>query len=96
MLDLADRYGEERADEVEIYLPLSQDDLAGFLSVSRRTVADPGATAGKHLIGTGRRSILIKSGARLATLRIVSAAVCKMSYEVIGDEWTMNIANSLE
>ncbi|MEV4623486.1 Crp/Fnr family transcriptional regulator [Asanoa sp. NPDC049573] len=70
LLDLGNRYGEERdGDQVEIALPLSQDDLAGFLAVSRRTVVRTlEQWREEGLINTGRRSMLLKETARLRTI----------------------------
>lgn len=67
LLELAQRHGHLDGDgSIVIDLPLSQDDLAGLLSVSRRTVSRvmEGWRAGEIVL-TGRRSIVIKKPDRL-------------------------------
>lgn len=63
LLDLGQRYGQAGPDgRRTIDLPLSQDDLAGFLSVSRRTVSrELNRWRSGGLIGTARRSIVLKN-----------------------------------
>ncbi|MBC3843649.1 winged helix-turn-helix domain-containing protein [Streptacidiphilus sp. 4-A2] len=68
LLELCERYGEPGpgAGEVRINLPLSQDDLAGLLMTSRRTVSralEQWRTLG--WIATGRQTLLVRSVERL-------------------------------
>ena len=68
LLELAERYGEpgSGAGEVRITLPLSQDDLAGLVVSSRRTVSRVlEQWRGLGWITTGRQSLLIRALDRL-------------------------------
>ncbi|BBH69913.1 Crp/Fnr family transcriptional regulator [Actinoplanes sp. OR16] len=67
LLDLAERHGYPDGNgRIVIDLPLSQDDLAGLLSVSRRTVSRVMETWRKNeIVLTGRRSIVITNVDRL-------------------------------
>jgi CRP-like cAMP-binding protein len=67
LLDLAERHGQaDRGGGIVINLPLSQDDLAGLLSVSRRTVSRVMENWRRdEIVLTGRRSIVIKDPDRL-------------------------------
>jgi len=67
LLDLAERHGQPDGDgAIVIDLPLSQDDLAGLLSVSRRTVSRVMENWRRdEIVLTGRRSIVIKDPDRL-------------------------------
>lgn len=72
LLDLALRHGSEVGDgHILISLPISQDDLAGMLSISRRTVARTIETLREQkIVVTGRKTILIKDVARLSALKV--------------------------
>lgn len=61
LLELGERYGDlDEKGSISINLPLSQEDLAGFLVISRRTVARAlEAWRESGLIVTGRRSIIV-------------------------------------
>lgn len=67
LLDLAERHGRPDGDgAIVIDLPLSQDDLAGLLSVSRRTVSRVMENWRRNeIVLTGRRSIVIMDSDRL-------------------------------
>jgi CRP/FNR family cyclic AMP-dependent transcriptional regulator len=68
LLELAERFGEPGpgAGEVRITLPLSQDDLAGLVVSSRRTVSRVlEQWRGLGWITTGRQSLLIRALDRL-------------------------------
>ena len=71
LLDLCERCGEpgRHAGEVRIALPLSQDDLAGLVLSSRRSVTRVlEHWRGQGVIATGRRALSITSLDRLKTL----------------------------
>jgi CRP-like cAMP-binding protein len=61
LLELADRFGEQRDDGVVINLPLSQSELAGWVGASREAVAKAlQALRSLGWIETGRRNTVIK------------------------------------
>ncbi|WP_329176627.1 Crp/Fnr family transcriptional regulator [Streptomyces sp. NBC_01477] len=71
LLDLADRCGEPArgAGAVSIGLPLSQDDLAGLLLSSRRTVSRVlEQWRAQGLVATGRKSLHLLQADRLKSL----------------------------
>jgi CRP/FNR family transcriptional regulator, cyclic AMP receptor protein len=60
LVELAETTGEASAEGIRLTLPLTQDDLAGWISASREAVARALASLRKrHLITTGRREITI-------------------------------------
>jgi CRP/FNR family transcriptional regulator, cyclic AMP receptor protein len=62
LLDLAVRYGVDTADHGRaIGLPLAQQDLAGLLATSPRTVA--------RILNGWRRAGLVRTGRRLVVIR---------------------------
>ena len=61
LLELADRFGEQRGDGVVINLPLSQNELAGWVGASREAVAKSLQTLRSlGWIETGRRNTVIR------------------------------------
>ncbi|WP_034593320.1 Crp/Fnr family transcriptional regulator [Hamadaea tsunoensis] len=70
LIDLSRNHGSPQADgSVLIGLPLSQDDLAGLLSVSRRTVARIMEDwRSGDIVATGRLAIHIKDQGRLLAI----------------------------
>lgn len=60
LVELADRYGAEDAGSVKIDLPLSQEELAGWIGASREAVSKAlQALRGRHWIETHRRGITV-------------------------------------
>jgi CRP-like cAMP-binding protein len=64
--ELGERLGEATADGIEIELPLSQEQLAGWCGASREaTVKALAALRTLGRISTGRRSVLIRDAQAL-------------------------------
>jgi CRP-like cAMP-binding protein len=60
LLELAEQYGEASGDSVRILLPLSQEELAGWVGASREAVSKAlGALRARGWIATHRRGITI-------------------------------------
>lgn len=71
LLDLAERYGDrgQAGGAILIDLPISQDDIAGLVLASRRTLARALMQLRReHVIATGRRRIVIEDPAALRAL----------------------------
>ena len=61
LVELADRFGERDGDTVHIVLPLSQDELAGWIGASRKAVGNALAwLRARNLIETRRRGVSIR------------------------------------
>jgi CRP-like cAMP-binding protein len=62
LVELAERYGETEPDgSVRISLPLSQDEIAGWIGASREAVSKSmAALRSRGLIETGRRTVVIR------------------------------------
>jgi CRP-like cAMP-binding protein len=61
LLELADRFGEPDQDGIRIALPLSQDELAGWVGASRKAVGNAlGWMRERGLIETRRRGLTIR------------------------------------
>ena len=61
LIELAERFGEADGNTVRIALPLSQDELAGWIGASRKAVANALAwLRGRGLIETRRRGVTIR------------------------------------
>lgn len=66
LLELADRFGEADGDSVRIALPLSQDELAGWVGASRKAVGNAlGWLRSRGVLETHRRGITIRDMASL-------------------------------
>lgn len=68
LCELADRFGDEGTDGIEITLPLTQEELAGWCGASREAVAK--ALAQMRTLGwieTRRRTVVITDGDTLRT-----------------------------
>jgi CRP/FNR family cyclic AMP-dependent transcriptional regulator len=67
LVEMAERFGRPDADGVRIALPLSQDELAGWIGASREAVSKAlGSLRAEGLIRTGRLSVVVHD---LAALR---------------------------
>ena len=61
LVELADRFGEPDGDTIHIALPLSQDELAGWIGASRKAVGNALAwLRARNLIETRRRGVSIR------------------------------------
>jgi CRP-like cAMP-binding protein len=60
LVELADRFGEPDGDAIHIALPLSQDELAGWIGASRKAVGNALAwLRRRNLIETRRRAVTV-------------------------------------
>ena len=60
LVELADRFGEAVPDGVRISVPLSQDELAGWVGASREAVAKAlRVLRDRGLVTTGRRTMTV-------------------------------------
>ena len=71
LAQLQERWGVHRSDEVEVTLPLTQEDLASWAGVSRESMARVLHELRSHgIVHTGRRRIRIDDPEALASLRV--------------------------
>ena len=60
VLELAERFGEQREGRIEIALPLSQEELAAWLGASREAVSKAlQVLRSLQIVETGRRHITV-------------------------------------
>src|SRR5439155_16402466 len=61
LVELAERFGEQTGDSLRISLPLSQDELAGWVGASREAVTKSlAALRARGWIETSRRTVIIR------------------------------------
>jgi CRP-like cAMP-binding protein len=73
VLELADRFGEQEGDKINVELPLSQEELAGWTGCSRDSVVKAlGAMRSLGWIETGRRRITVLDAESLRRRAFIS------------------------